>query len=130
MNRRSLRHSWWALSYLKEEWRALSLGSALMIARSGVLLAVPWPLKFIVDNVIFQRHLSHRMAGLLPDPVTHRMLLLDELALITLALGVANAVLGYFGNRLFLDTGQRVVFRIRFDLLQGVVALQELSRTV
>ncbi|MEW9503615.1 ABC transporter transmembrane domain-containing protein, partial [Jeotgalibacillus marinus] len=31
---------------------------------------------------------------------------------------------GYFGNRLFLDTGQRVVFRIRFDLFSH---LQRLS---
>lgn len=124
MNERSVKHSWWALSYLKPEWRALSLGSVLMIARAGVLLAAPWPLKFIVDNVIFQRRLSPGMAALLPDPVAHRMLLLDELALMTLALGAANALFGYFGNRLFLDTGQRVVFRIRFDLFSH---LQRLS---
>lgn len=124
MNRRSLKHSWWALSYLKAEWRALSVGSVLMIARAGVLLAVPWPLKFIVDNVIFQRRLSHRMAALLPDPISHRILLLDELAVLMLALGLANAIFGYFGNRLFLDTGQRVVFQIRFDLFSH---LQRLS---
>lgn len=121
---KSLKQRWWALSYLKPEWRALSLGSALMIARAGVLLATPWPLKFIVDNVIFQRRLSHSMAALLPDPITHRMLLLDELAMVTLALGAANAIFGYFGNRLFLDTGQRVVFHIRFDLFSH---LQRLS---
>lgn len=124
MNGRSLKHSWWALSYLKAEWRALSLGSVLMIARAGVLLAVPWPLKYIVDNVIFQRRLSHSMAALLPDPISQRMLLLDELALMMLALGAANAAFGYFGNRLFLDTGQRVVFKIRSDLFAH---LQRLS---
>lgn len=114
----------WLLSYLQPEWRALSAGAATMTARALVLLLLPWPLKFIIDNVIFLRPLPPWLHGVLPDPSAHRMLLLDLLGLVMLALGGLDALLVYLGNRLFLDAGQRVVFAIRFDLFAH---LQRLS---
>ena len=114
----------WFYAYLRPEWRALGAGVAIMTVRAGVLLALPWPLKFIIDNVIFQRKLAPALLGFLPDPLTHRMELLDLLGLVMLALGAADALLVYLGNRLFLDAGQRIVFTIRQDLFAH---LQRLS---
>jgi len=107
---------WWLLNYLAAERGSLLAGSALMVARSGVLLLLPWPLKFIIDNVIFQHRLTPMLAGVLPDPAVHQMQLLNLLVLSILVLGLLDAVLVYLGNRLLLDAGQRVVFLIRFDL--------------
>jgi ATP-binding cassette, subfamily B, bacterial len=118
------RRPWWLLGYLKPERRALSAGSVLMASRAAVLLAVPWPLKFIIDNVIFQRHLPRQLVGVLADPISHRMLLLDELGAMMIVLGVADSALSYAGARMFLDSGQRIVFAIRFDLFSH---LQRLS---
>lgn len=117
------RHAW-LLSYLRPQWPALATGAVMMVARAGVLLLLPWPLKFIIDNVIFQRHLTPLLAGLLPDPATHQMALLDTLGLAMLGLGVMDALLVYFGNRLLLNAGQHVVAAIRFDLFAH---LQRLS---
>jgi ATP-binding cassette subfamily B protein/subfamily B ATP-binding cassette protein MsbA len=114
----------WLLAYIRREWRALTIGSILMVARAGVLLAIPWPLKFIIDNVIFLHRLPHHMVGVLPDPVTHRMLLLNELGLMMVALGLVDSVLSYVGRRIFFDAGQRIIFHIRFDLFSH---LQRLS---
>ncbi|WP_298284979.1 ABC transporter ATP-binding protein [Acidocella sp.] len=114
----------WLRPYLRAEWRALSLGAVVTLARAGGLLLLPWPLKFIIDNVIFQHRLAHWLRGVLPDPATHRMALLDSLGLIMLGLGIADAALVFLGNRLFLDAGQRIVFAIRFDLFAH---LQRLS---
>ena len=114
----------WLLAYLRPERRALSSGTLIMAARAGILLMLPWPLKSIIDNVIFLRPLAPWLIGVLPDPATHRMALLDVLALIMLVLGALDALLVYRGNRLFLDAGQRVVFAIRFDLFAH---LQRLS---
>jgi ATP-binding cassette subfamily B protein/subfamily B ATP-binding cassette protein MsbA len=94
-----------------------------MAARAAVLLALPWPLKFIIDNVIFRRPLAPAVAALLPDPLDHRMALLNALALGMLGLGVADAALVYLGNKLFLDAGQRIVAAIRFDLFAHVQRL-------
>ncbi|MDE2198082.1 MAG: ABC transporter ATP-binding protein [Rhodospirillales bacterium] len=84
-----------------------------MAGRALVLVALPWPLKFIVDNVIFGHALAPAMAALLPDPAAHRLLLLNLLGLAAILLGLADAALAYSGNRLFLDIGQRVVFTLR-----------------
>ncbi|MHB8476184.1 MAG: ABC transporter ATP-binding protein [Steroidobacteraceae bacterium] len=114
----------WLLAYLLAEWKALGAGAAMMFARAGVLLLLPWPLKCIIDNVIFQHKLSHLLVAIVPDPVNRRMDLLDALGLAMLALGLIDALLVYFGNRLLLNSGQRVVAAIRFDLFAH---LQRLS---
>jgi ATP-binding cassette subfamily B protein len=116
--------SWWLHAYLISEWRALCAGAAMMFARAGVLLLLPWPLKIIIDNVIFQRKLNPLLIGLLPDPVGRRMDLLNALGLGMLTLGLVDALLVYFGNRLLLNAGQRIVAAIRFDLFAH---LQRLS---
>jgi ATP-binding cassette subfamily B protein/subfamily B ATP-binding cassette protein MsbA len=114
---------WWLLRYLRPEWPALSAGGAVMIMRAMVLLAIPWPMKGIVDNVIFQHPLDPWLAALLADPRTHRLLLLNELALIMLGLGGLDALLVYAGNRTLLNAGQRVMFAVRFDLFSHLQRL-------
>ncbi|HQT89503.1 MAG TPA: ABC transporter ATP-binding protein [Acidiphilium sp.] len=113
----------WLRGYLLAEWRTLCAGSAIMAARAGVLLALPWPLKFIIDNVIYQRPLTPTLLNILPDPLTHRLALLDLLGLAMLGLGAFDALLVFIGNRLFLDVGQRVVFKVRSDLFAHVQRL-------
>lgn len=115
---------WWLLGYLAPEWPALAAGSVAMAARAGVLLLIPWPLKFIVDNVIFEHPLHGWARQILPDPALHRMELLNVVGLVLLGLGIVDALLVYVGNRLFLRTGQRVVFAIATDMFAH---LQRLS---
>ncbi len=106
----------WLLAYLRPETPALGLGAAVMSLRALVLLALPWPMKAIIDNVIFRHALPRWLAGLAADPHTQRVLLLDELALAMLVLGGMDALLVYAGNRVLLNAGQRVMFAIRFAL--------------
>ena len=115
---------WWLLAYLRAERRALGAGATMMAARAGILLMLPWPLKLIIDNVIFQRKLSSSLAAILPDPVARQMTLLNVLGMAMLGLGLLDALLVYFGSRLLLTSGQRVVAAIRFDLFAH---LQRLS---
>ncbi len=113
----------WLLAYLRPETPALSLGAVVMSLRALVLLALPWPMKAIIDNVIFRHALPRWLAGLAADPHTHRVLLLDELALAMLALGGMDALLVYAGNRVLLNAGQRVMFAIRFALFSHLQRL-------
>lgn len=115
---------WKLRRYLRPHARALGAAAASMSARAMILLMVPWPLKFIVDSVLFQKPLPPWLATWLPDPVDHRMLLLDVLGIAMLALGVAETALAYSGNRWLLRAGQRAVFAIRRDLFAH---LQRLS---
>ncbi len=114
----------WLLKYLKPQWRPLATGTVVMAMRAGVLALVPWPLKYIVDSVLYGGALPASVAGALPDPHLHRLALLGVLCAATVAFGLADAVLDYIGNRQFLDAGQRLVFTLRRDLFSH---LQKLS---
>jgi ATP-binding cassette subfamily B protein/subfamily B ATP-binding cassette protein MsbA len=116
-------HGRW-LRHLKPQWRSLATGSAAMAIRAGVLALTPWPLKYIVDNVLYRKPLPPILADVLPDAQTRQVSLLAALCLLTLALGLADALLEYAGTRLFLDAGQRVVFALRQELFAH---LQRLS---
>lgn len=114
----------WLGAYLRPQWRGLAGGAAVMGARAGVLVLLPWPLKFIVDNVIFHRPLESWLTTVLPDPVSHRFALLNVLGAAMLLLGLLDAVLVYLGNRLFLSNSQRIGAAIRRDFFAH---LQRLS---
>ena len=110
------RFSLWDLrGYLRPYTAALSAAGLFMAAKAVVLLLAPWPLKFIIDSVIFQKPLPHALNGFLPDP-GHSLALLNTLGIAMLALGLIDAVLSYWGNRLLLRTGQHAIFDIRRDL--------------
>ena len=114
----------WVLAYFTPHRSPLAIGVAVMALRAGVVTLAPWPLKFIVDNVIFQRHLPHYLGRWLPDPHAGRVELLAVLCAAIVALGVLDAALDYAGGRIFLDVGQKLVFALRHDLF---MRLQRLS---
>lgn len=114
----------WLLRYLRPHWVALSAGTVVMAARAGALALAPWPLKYIVDSVIYSGPLPPLLAAYLPDTQSHRVMLLGVLCVLTLGFGVADALLDYIGNKIFLDAGQRLVFALRRDLFSH---LQKLS---
>ncbi|MDE2184689.1 MAG: ABC transporter ATP-binding protein [Alphaproteobacteria bacterium] len=114
----------WLWRYLTPQWPALGSGTLAMAVRAGVLALVPWPLKYIIDSVIYAQPLPPFVAQYLPDPHLDRLALLGALCALTLGLGLADALLDYVGNRLFLDAGQRLVFDLRHDLFSH---LQKLS---
>jgi ATP-binding cassette, subfamily B, bacterial len=109
--------SLWDLGVYLQPYRlALSTACLAMATKAVVLMLTPWPLKFIIDSVIIHKPLPRWLIGYLPDPFSHRLALLNALGLAMLALGVADAALTYWGNRLLLHTGQRAIFGIRRDL--------------
>jgi ATP-binding cassette subfamily B protein len=105
----------WLAGYFRRQWRSLGAASLLMAARAGVLVLLPWPLKFIIDSVILGRPLAPALARIFPDPSLHRLVLLDALVAMLLVLGALDALLSYAGCRLLLDGAQRIAFDIRRD---------------
>jgi ATP-binding cassette subfamily B protein len=107
---------WDLRRYLRPYTAALTAAGISMAAKAAVLLLVPWPLKFIIDSVIFHQPLPHWLSGFLPDPSSHSLALLNTLGIAMLVLGLIDAALSYGGNRLLLRTGQHAIFDIRRDL--------------
>ena len=125
MDQRQPPFSLWELRrFLRPHWAALSGAALAMTVRAMVLLVIPWPLKFVIDSVISQKPLPVWLAGFLPDPLGHRVALLDVLGMVMLLFAVADSALAYAGGRLLLRVGQRAVFDIRRSLFAH---LQRLS---
>lgn len=109
--------------YLLPYRGALAVSACVMVARAGVLLLVPWPLKFIIDSVLFSKPLPTALTALLPGIEIHSLQLLNLLAGAMFLLGAADALLAYLGDRLLQQTGQRAVFDVRRDLFAHLQAL-------
>ncbi len=120
---------WRLTAYLLRERARLGGGAAAMGLRAAVALLLPWPLKFIVDSVIFRKPLG-AWAVLLPDPQLHRLQLLHVLGATIVVLGLLDAALAYLGNRLLLDGAQRIGFALRRDFFAHLLRLpQSFHRT-
>ncbi len=96
----------------------------LLMARSAVLLVTPWPLKLIIDSVIYKRPLWTWLAPYLPDLTTKPLALLSCLSIGLLVFGAAENALSYHSDRLLLIAGQDAVFQLRSRLFAH---LQRLS---
>src|SRR5687768_16932177 len=96
-----------------------------MLVEIGLTLLTPWPLKILVDNVLYEKPLAPALAGAfaaLPGPASR-----DALLYWTLGAGLATFLLGWavgvaaayaniaFGQRLVYDLGARL-----FHHLQGL----------
>ena len=114
---------WRLRRYLGVERRRILLGSLAMAARASVLVLLPWPLKYLVNVVMFGKSPPHWLAHLLGWAPSDRFLLLNLLSAVMLALALADSLLDYLGNRLFLEAGQRVVFSVRQDLFGHLARL-------
>jgi len=108
-----VRSLWSLRRYVTFQPRAVLLIAAVLIARSAVLLVIPWPLKLIVDSVIYHKHVWNWLAPWVPDPITHPLRLLNVLGGAMLVLGAAENALAYHGDRLLLIAGQTAVFQLR-----------------
>ncbi|MDE2367560.1 MAG: ABC transporter ATP-binding protein [Burkholderiales bacterium] len=113
----------WLGGHVRLQWPRLGAGASAMALRAGVLLLLPWPLKYIVDSVLFGKPLGAWAALWLPDPLAHRLLLLNVLGASILLLGCVEAALACLGNRLLLDAAQRIGASVGRDFFAHLLRL-------
>ncbi len=114
---------WRLRHYLAAERRRIGLATLAMAGRAGVLVLLPWPLKFVINCVILGKRPPHWLRKALPVLAAHPLLLLNVLAATMLLLAVADSLLDWLGNRLFLAAGQRSVRALRQDVFDHLVRL-------
>ena len=64
------------LRYLLPHWRLVAVSATLIVLGALVGLLVPWPIKFLVDNVLSGQPVSPKLAWLLGQLAQDRMSLL------------------------------------------------------
>ena len=99
--------------FARPHWPALALALVLVMANTGFRLAKPWPLAFLVDEVLGR-----------PRSDASFELLVVLVVVAVVALAVLEAGVGFVRTYLMQTVGQKVAFRIRLALYEH---LQRLS---
>ena len=114
----------WILGYLRPyRGRALAV-LVLVLAETGLTALAPWPLKVLVDNVLGDTPLPPAAAARLPPAA------LDNAVVLLVAVVVAGVLVQLGGEvvrmahtQMQVDMAQRVVYRLREQLLHHLQAL-------
>jgi ABC-type multidrug transport system fused ATPase/permease subunit len=116
----------WVLSFLRPHRARVMQLSFLLAAQIGLSAAEPWPLAIVIGYVLGHSEDS------LPEPFRHWLVaiggdslfvMLVVLAVLGVALQIANQVAAMYGTKVQVDTGQRMVYDLRDRLLQHLQAL-------
>ncbi|HET6563603.1 MAG TPA: ABC transporter ATP-binding protein [Marmoricola sp.] len=104
--------------------RALLGGGALVLVVAAVELALPWPLKVVVDDVLRERPPSGLVGSLLGPAADSPTAVLAICVLTMVALAALAALGSYVSSRLLLSVGERIITDLRTDIFAH---LQRLS---
>src|SRR5204862_3854630 len=114
----------WTLSFLAPHRRRVAVLIALLSAEIALGALQPWPLKIVIDYVLDQRPLPVRLAAPLASLTGGS---LTTLLILFVAAGVVLQVLNQlvtaYGVQVQVETGQRMVYTLRYRLFQHLQAL-------
>lgn len=114
----------WTLSFLRP-YRARTLWiSVLCLAEIGLAALAPWPLKVIVDNVLGGQQLPGPVAEITRSTVGDSLAaLLILVVVIGLLIQISNELVRIIHTQLQVDMAQRIVYKLRSQLLHHLQAL-------
>jgi ATP-binding cassette, subfamily B, bacterial len=114
------------LGYLKPHWKLAVISVVLMIVGGLVGLMLPWPLAFLLDNVLGNHPMPTAMAWLLGPMAENRSTLLVLTVVAGLVLTLVSSGLTVLDNYVNTKIDQNMVLNFRSDLFQHA---QRLSLT-
>jgi ATP-binding cassette, subfamily B, bacterial len=104
-----LRHALAVLwPFIRAEWRGVLIAIGSVIAASGVALLRPWPLKFLIDDVL---HVGTQ--GVRPDASAA---VIAAIAAAVVAIAALQGLFGFAETYFLSAAGQRIAFRVRSSL--------------
>ena len=114
----------WTLSFLRPHRRRVALIAVLLLATVGLGALEPWPLKIVIDNVlqglplaeVLQRPVAAATGG---SPFALLLLVVGGGVL----LQVIHQITSAYATQVQVDTGQRMVYDLRYRLFEHLQAL-------
>jgi ABC-type multidrug transport system fused ATPase/permease subunit len=114
----------WTLSFMRPYRGRVTGVALLMLLQVGLGALEPWPLKIVIDYVLGQHELPGVLRPWAIDISGGTTLgLLVLFVLIGVALQLVHQVASAVGVRLQTDTGQRMVYDLRYRLLEHLQSL-------
>ena len=114
----------WILGYLRPyRGRAVTV-VLLVLAETGLTALTPWPLKVLVDNVLGGTPLPPAVAARLPAAaLENAVILLAAVVVAGVLVQLGGEVVRMVHTQMQVDMAQRVVYRLREQLLHHLQAL-------
>jgi ATP-binding cassette, subfamily B, bacterial len=114
----------WMLSFLKPHRGRVSLLAVLLLSEIGLGVLQPWPLAIVIDYVLGQKALPAGVAPLV-SVLTHNnhFVLLVTVVIAGVVVQIVNQLVSAYGTQVQVDTGQRMVYDLRYRLFEHLQAL-------
>ena len=114
----------WMLSFLRPYRARVPLLAILLLLEIGLGALQPWPLKAVIDYVLVQHPMPEPFgAWLRAVHAGDRLTLLVTLVVAGVVVQIAKEVSSAYSTQLQVDTGQRMVYNLRYRLLEHLQAL-------
>src|SRR5471032_205794 len=114
----------WMLSFLRPHRGRVSLLAGLLVTEIGLGALQPWPFAIAIDYALGGKLFGPRIQPIV-DGFTHGRKY--ELLLIVVAAGIllqiVNQLVSAYGTQVQVDTGQRMVYDLRYKLFNHLQAL-------
>ncbi len=114
----------WALPFLRPFRGRVAIIVVLLLVQVGLGALQPWPLKIVIDYVLQRFPIPEPFAGWLA--IVHggdRFVLLVTVVLLGILMQVAEQLVAVYSTQLQVDTGQRMVYAVRYQLFEHLQAL-------
>src|SRR5207244_151690 len=112
------------LSFLRPHRRRVALLAILLLAEIALGALQPWPIKIVIDYALSQHPLPEPFRPwILSITGGERVGLLVLFVAAGVVLQIANQFVSAYGTQVQVDTGQRMVYDLRYRLFEHLQAL-------
>ena len=114
----------WTLPFLRPFRGRVAIIVVLLLVQVGLGALQPWPLKIVIDQVLQGLPIPEPFAGWLA--AVHggdRFVLLVTVVVLGILMQIAEQVVSAYSTQLQVDTGQRMVYAVRYRLFEHLQAL-------
>src|SRR5215471_3433966 len=115
----------WMLSFLKPHRGRVTQLAVLMLAEILLGVLQPWPFAWVIDHVLGGKPFSNSHVQSFVTGVTHgsKGALLIAVVVTGVVLQIVNQLVSAYGTQVQVDTGQRMVYDLRYRLFNHLQAL-------
>ena len=115
----------WMLSFLKPHRGRVTLLAVLMLTEILLGVLQPWPFAWVIDHVLSGKPFSNPNVQSFVTSVTHgsKGVLLIAVVVTGVVLQIVNQLVSAYGTQVQVDTGQRMVYDLRYRLFNHLQAL-------
>jgi ABC-type multidrug transport system fused ATPase/permease subunit len=115
----------WMFSFLRPHRGRVTLLACLLLAEIILGALQPWPFAWVIDHVLIDKPFADPRIQAVATALTHgdRWTLLIYVVIGGIVLQVVNQLVSAYGTQVQVDTGQRMVYDLRYKLFNHLQAL-------